>query len=148
LRTRRPSGRLKPMDSAAALLAPGIRSPWPAVRGTATMLWDVRYDLADGGEYVAGGADLSRGRSAEPDERSAPAAMAAALRMRSRPLSSTRRSTRTRAKHAGRPFPLTRRKMPPFETGAAGVGSESAICRNLHGACRPGEVSLRSCCHL
>jgi len=108
LRTRRPSGRLKPMDSAAALLAPGIRSPSPrpassgqmsrnshglcpgtcltpsAPRGserdrtparrprTATMLRDVRYDLADGGEYVAEGAHLPRGRSAEPDERNAP----------------------------------------------------------------------------
>lgn len=51
------------------------------------MLRDVRYDLADGGEYVAEGAHLPGGRSAEPNEPNAPSAWAAALRTRSRPLS-------------------------------------------------------------
>ena len=36
----------------------------------------------------------------------------------------------------------------PSKTDAAGVGSESAICRSLHGACQPSEVSLRSSYYL
>ena len=51
------------------------------------MLRDVRYDLADGGECVAEGLTFRAEGQLSPMSGNASAAMAAALRMRSRPLS-------------------------------------------------------------
>ena len=84
LRTRWPSGRLKPMDN-AALLASGIQAPSRArqLRRPCSPGCSIRSCRRQGAR--CGRADLPRGRSADPSERKVPAARAAALRTRSRP---------------------------------------------------------------